>query len=83
MIGTLERRTSGALDITGHNDRKERQVVAQIKNIQFNSGQPEDYDNIQWRALEIMSVQLGRSATPQILNSSQRSCQKANARPYR
>jgi hypothetical protein len=52
------------------------------QNIQFNSGQPEDCDNMQWRALEIMSVQLGRSLTPQILNSSQRPCRKANARPY-
>jgi hypothetical protein len=38
-----------------------------MRNSQFNSGQPEDCDNIQWPALEIISVQLGQSLTPQIL----------------
>jgi hypothetical protein len=51
--------------------------------IQLNNGQPEDCDTIQCWALEIMSVQLGQWLTRQILISSQRPCQKANARPYR
>jgi hypothetical protein len=42
-----------------HNDQKGRQVVTHSKTIQFKSRQPEDCDNIQWPALEIMSVQPG------------------------
>jgi hypothetical protein len=60
----LESRTAVALHMTWHNDRKDRQVVAHSKIIQFNSGQPEDFDNIQWRAIEIISVQLGQSMIP-------------------